>query len=58
MPATFPTEWAGVGKAKMYGDGITETDIREIGERSSKRKTGDEINVLGDARLEHRQIGL
>jgi hypothetical protein len=34
-----------VGKAKMYGDGITENDIREIGERSSKRKTGEEINA-------------
>jgi hypothetical protein len=34
-----------VGNAQMYGNGISESDIREIGERTSKRKTGEEINA-------------
>jgi hypothetical protein len=34
-----------IGKAQMYGKGITESDIREIAERSSKRKTSEEIDA-------------
>jgi hypothetical protein len=32
-----------VGNAQMYGSGITPNDIRAIGERSSKRKTSEEV---------------
>src|SRR5262249_21670875 len=34
-----------IGKAKMYGEGITQSDIGEIGQRSSKRKTSEEIDA-------------
>jgi hypothetical protein len=43
--AIFPIGWIWVGNAQMYGSGIMPNDVREIGERSSKRKTSEEVDA-------------